>query len=108
MRNLTVITIALLAASTPVLAISTDKIENPGYDFAKAHCSECHRITPGELSTGHFNAPSFQAIANDPAITRTSLTVFLRTPHSRMPDFILTNEQSTGVIDYILSLKNPG
>lgn len=105
MMKLIALGFAHLAVSAPTLASSIDTIENPGYEFTKTHCSECHRITEGELGRGPFNAPSFQAIANDPAITRTSLTVFLRTPHSRMPDFILTDEESEEVIDYILSLK---
>ena len=97
--------IALVAASSSAMAGSTDTIEQEGRSFAKAHCAECHRITPGELAVGHFQAPSFQTIADDPAVTATSLRVFLRTPHSRMPDFILTEDQAQDVINYILSLK---
>lgn len=95
----------LLFESSPALASTGESLELPGYAFAEQHCAECHRIAPGELASGNFNAPSFQAVANDPAITRTSLKVFLQTPHSRMPDFILTGEQSDQVIDYILNLK---
>jgi hypothetical protein len=35
----------------------------------------------------------------------TSLTVFLRTPHDRMPDLSLTREETDDLIAYILSLK---
>jgi cytochrome c len=97
--------IAVALASTSAMASSVDTIEQEGFAFAKAHCAECHRIVPDDVSVGHFEAPSFQVIADDPAMTATSLRVFLRTPHSRMPDFILSDKQTQDVINYILSLK---
>jgi len=89
----------------PTFVQASETMEEQGKVFAKAHCSECHRISPGELATGHFDAPSFQSIANDPAVTEMSLNVFLRTPHSRMPDLMLSEPQKLNLIAYILSLK---
>jgi hypothetical protein len=40
-------------------------------------------------------------------VTETSLRVFLRTPHTRMPDFILSRAETDDVISYILSLRAP-
>ncbi len=50
-------------------------------------------------------APSFQEVADDPAVTEVSLRVFLRTPHDDMPDYMLTPSETDDVISYILSLK---
>ena len=40
-----------------------------------------------------------------PDTTRLSLTVFLSTPHHRMPDYSLTRQEIANVSAYILSLK---
>jgi hypothetical protein len=51
-------------------------------------------------------APDFKAIANTPATTATSLRVFLATSHPKMPNLILTQQQSADVIACILSLRD--
>ena len=53
------------------------------------------------------DAPPFQAVADDPAVTETALRAFLRTPHTRMPDIRPTPQQTDDLIAYILSLKGP-
>lgn len=98
-----VIAISVVGFSTP--AVSVETVEADGFQFAKLHCAQCHRIDRGDTTIGYFEAPAFQTIADDPAVTATSLRVYLRTPHARMPDFILTDEQAHDVINYILSLK---
>ena len=49
--------------------------------------------------------PSFYAVANDLAVTETALKVLLRTPHARMPNFMLGEDQTAAIVDYILSLR---
>ena len=49
--------------------------------------------------------PAFRDIANTRGITATSLRVFLTTSHPKMPNLILTPEESADVIAYILSLR---
>ena len=41
-----------------------------------------------------------------PSATALSLRVFLQTPHVRMPDFQLSNNEIDDVVAYILSLKD--
>ena len=48
----------------------------------------------------------FAEIADNSSYTEMALRVFLRTPHSEMPDFILTEDETANVISYILSMKN--
>jgi hypothetical protein len=51
-------------------------------------------------------APDFQAIANTPGMTGTALRAFLQTPHPKMPNLILTPEQSDDVIAFLLSQRD--
>jgi hypothetical protein len=57
-------------------------------------------------ATGIVIAPDFQAIANTPGMTATALRAFLQTPHPKMPNLILTPEQSDDVIAFLLSLRD--
>jgi hypothetical protein len=50
--------------------------------------------------------PDFQAIANTPGMTATALRAFLQTPHPKMPNLILTPEQSDDVIAFLLSPRD--
>jgi mono/diheme cytochrome c family protein len=78
-----------------------------GRKLAIGTCAECHRVTTYRLMPRHSHAPDFVDIANSASITPTSLYVFLHTPHPTMPDLILSNQESTDVIAYILSLRKP-
>jgi len=51
-------------------------------------------------------APDFQTVANTPGITATALRPFLQTPHPKMPNLILTPEQSADAIAFLLSLRD--
>jgi hypothetical protein len=51
-------------------------------------------------------APDFQTIANASGMTATALHAFLQTPHPKMPNLILTPEQSADVIAFVLSLRD--
>lgn len=95
---------AILAAATPVLA-ADDSIEvTSGRVLAEKWCAECH--VPGSASKGRSGvAPSFRAVANDPATTERSVRVFLRSPHPTMPNIALTREQVDDIVAYILSFK---
>jgi hypothetical protein len=50
--------------------------------------------------------PANGHIANTRGMTATALRVFLRTSHPKMPNLILTPEQTADVITYILSLRD--
>ena len=51
--------------------------------------------------------PAFREIANTSGMTATAIRVFLRTSHPKMPNLILTPEETDDVIAYILSLRVP-
>ena len=75
-----------------------------GRSLAQILCSQCHFITTNQA--GWFNAPSFVAIANDPATTSTSLEVMIETPHPRMAArAALSPSDAADLASYILSLK---
>ncbi len=76
-----------------------------GYAFAARVCAACHVISPSQVDDPAVGAPSFSAVAADPAATALSLGVFLRSPHERMPDLILSDREIDDVIAYILSLE---
>ena len=74
--------------------------------YAGEVCSPCHAVTPEQASQRMLAvAPDFQTIANTSGITATALRAFLQTPHPKMPNLILTPEQSADVIAFVLSLR---
>jgi mono/diheme cytochrome c family protein len=76
-----------------------------GKVLAKAWCAHCHIVSEDQRLAPAAGVPTFLAVANDPATTETALRVFLATPHIRMPDFMLTREETDKIIAYILSLR---
>jgi mono/diheme cytochrome c family protein len=77
-----------------------------GRAFAARVCSPCHSISPDPHAPRMFEiAPDFQTIANTPGMTATALNAFMLTSHPKMPNLILSTEQSADVIAYILSLR---
>jgi len=83
--------------------------ENPeaGRVYAREVCSPCHAVTAEQASQRTIAvAPDFQAIANTSGMTGTALRAFLQTPHPKMPNLILTPEQSADVIAFLLSLRD--
>ena len=75
-----------------------------GLVLAGQWCSQCHGVRPNEGSANP-KAPTFQAIAAETSVTEISLRVFLRTPHSTMPNLMLQPDDTDDIVDYLLSLK---
>ena len=96
---------ATLATQSPLLAQTLDigGIAS-GRKVAATICANCHEISPTNYPTTVIG-PKFDDIANLPSTTALSLKVFLRSSHNRMPNFILSNDDTDDVIAYILSLK---
>ena len=89
-------------------AKAQDVSGNPeaGGAYAREVCSPCHAVTAEQASQRTIAvAPDFQAIANTSGMTATALRAFLQTPHPKMPNLILTPEQSADVIAFLLSLR---
>jgi hypothetical protein len=77
-----------------------------GSVFAREACITCHVVEPTNASPRVVViGPNFEDIANTKGMTATALRVFLTTSHPKMPNLILTPEDTTDVIAYILSLR---
>ena len=68
-------------------------------------CGQCHRVEKSDQPSEITRPPTFQEVANDPAVTETSLRVFFQTPHQQMPNLVLTEIETDSIMAYILSLK---
>jgi mono/diheme cytochrome c family protein len=90
-----------IPAAMPARAQGSGDADN-GHRLAQAWCANCHTLDSSHPTTA-TGAPSFSAIAANKAITATSLHVFLRTPHDRMPDLSLSNNEVDDLITYILA-----
>jgi mono/diheme cytochrome c family protein len=76
-----------------------------GAQLARELCATCHYVKKGDRGVSSAGAPSFQDVADNPAITAISLGVFFRTPHETMPNLILSQAETDNAIAYILSLR---
>ncbi|HKM70686.1 MAG TPA: hypothetical protein VKG22_04650 [Stellaceae bacterium] len=98
-----------ILAATADAANAQEPSGNPEAGRAYAHevCSPCHALTAEQASQRTIAvAPDFHAIANTSGMTATALRAFLMTPHPKMPNLILTGEQSDDVIAFLLSLRD--
>jgi mono/diheme cytochrome c family protein len=98
--------LASALAATAWNASAQDGDVAAGRAFAREACITCHVVDPGNASPRVVViGPNFQDIANTKGMTATALRVFLTTSHPKMPNLILTPEDITDVIAYILSLR---
>lgn len=90
-----------------VTAVRADDIGDPeaGRDVANAWCSNCHAF-PGSKQATVTGAPTFSAIAANRALTPLALRAFLQTPHDRMPDLHLSNNEMDDLIAFVLSARD--
>jgi cytochrome c len=78
-----------------------------GHAFAREACKACHMVEPEERSPRIFEVgPAFHDIADAPGMTATALKVFLTSSHPKMPNLILTPQETADVAAYILSLRD--
>ena len=97
----------LAASASAANAQDTSGTPEAGRVFAHRVCSPCHTVTAEQASQRVMAiGPDFQTIANTPGMTTTALRAFLQTPHPKMPNLILTPEQSADVIAFVLSLRD--
>jgi len=104
--------IVMLAATLAAITYATNAQEVGGNSevgrvYAREACSPCHAVTAEQRSQRTIAiAPDFQTIANTSGMTATALRAFLQTPHPKMPNLILSPEQSADVISFVLSLRD--
>ena len=95
------------ASACPANAQDASGNSEAGRQYVRQVCSPCHAVTAEQAAQRRIViAPDFQAIANTPGMTATALHAFLQTPHPKMPNLILTPQQSDDVIAFLLSLRD--
>ncbi|MEO1491046.1 MAG: cytochrome c [Pseudomonadota bacterium] len=103
MRYLTLAAAALAPALVSAQDLPGDA--SAGLLLARDFCSDCHYVERQWADLYVYEAPSFVDIAKISDHSEMSLQVFFRSPHNRMPDIKLTNEEIDNVISYILGLR---
>ena len=102
---LTILAMLAIGASFPGSALAQDAGDPVvGRAVAQAWCANCHAF-PGSTQTTVTGAPSFPAIASNHALTPLALRAFLQTPHDRMPDLHLSNNEMDDLIAFILASR---
>ena len=96
----------LIVSLGMVSAAAADGDDMAGRTYALAHCSECHDVGAGrQRPINPGQAPAFTAVANATTTTPLGLEVFLNTPHTKMPNFVVAEDDRHDVIAYILTLR---
>jgi mono/diheme cytochrome c family protein len=103
-RHIALGTILLAAAAGPAGAEYPGDVA-AGRRLAADWCSACHSLGPMPEPGSSARAPAFAAIAGRPSTTPLALRVFLQTPHDRMPNLKLTDDEIDDLSAYILSLR---
>ena len=93
---------ALIGAGTARAQDQGDPLA--GRRLAEAWCVNCHALDSSRqaVATG---APAFSAVAANKALTPLALRAFLQTPHQRMPDLNLSNNELDDLIAFVLSQR---
>lgn len=96
--------VALISSGSAAMAQEAGDAE-AGHTFAQSLCAICHAVEDNQADSPNSSAPTFRRIAAEPGMTATALSVILTNPHRDMPDLVLSPEDRTNVIAYILTLK---
>lgn len=97
--------IAILLGALPAVAQALPGDRYAGQTLVREVCAACHFVERDDMGDSWADAPAFQDMADDPAITAISLRVFLRSWHQNMPNLMLSEAETDDVIAFILSLK---
>src|SRR5690348_13558481 len=76
-----------------------------GFALAQQVCAECHAVQKQQDKSPNEDAPAFKVIASVPGMTATALSAALHTSHETMPNLVLTPDELSDVVAYVLSLK---
>jgi cytochrome c len=98
---------AAIASTMPLAPSMAQDIGRPsrGLELARQLCAQCHSVETRQVWSPNDNAPRFEAVAAVPGMTAIALTVALTTSHRAMPNIVLSAEDRSDIIAYILSLK---
>lgn len=103
MLNLAVLTILLLTTVAEAQPLPGDT--SSGRNLALRICADCHLVAEDQPRPTTDGAPPFALVARQPSSTALGLRVFLRSPHSNMPNLILSPGETDDLISYILSMR---
>ena len=89
-----------IAAFTPAPAVA-DNEGDPvaGRRLAEEMCAECHAVLAEQFIIPNVDASHFADVANTPGITALALRVSLQSTHEKMPNIILTEEQTDDIVE---------
>lgn len=93
--------------TTGTAAAEAETPELRGMNFAQNRCADCHAVE--RLQTSPVpSAPSFEAVANAPGVTRESLSQWLNTSHDypREMYFEIPEERIDDLVAYMLTLRS--
>jgi mono/diheme cytochrome c family protein len=107
---------ALLAAFAPTARAGDGLPEKiaAGREFASRACGTCHLVAQegAETPARRPSAPALAAVAQRPEVTETSLRKLLAANHhnfrasSALPNHAVSDDQTEGLVAYLLSLKS--
>jgi mono/diheme cytochrome c family protein len=87
-----------------------DVASGMGRALAEKYCTACHLVEPGASAPQKASPPPFQVVADRPETTADSLRAHLKSTHTSsiiplsMPNPQLTEDETTKIVAYILSL----
>lgn len=96
-----------MPSTSAMAAAQANTPELRGQRFAQNRCADCHAVE--RLQTSPVpNAPSFEAVANAPGVTRETLSRWLNTSHDypREMYFEIPSERIDDLVAYMLTLRN--
>lgn len=105
MFRITLATGLMLLAATAVGAQEGGDPER-GQAYAVRVCAECHAVRATDRVSPRSDVAPFATIANTPGMTVLALSVWLRSPHRSMPNFMIEAQDRNDVVAYIASLKD--
>jgi mono/diheme cytochrome c family protein len=96
------------APAGPMARPTTASDVAAGRDRALLICAVCHVVAPDQQITPVLQppAPDFHGIVNRPSTTADSLHDFLMTPHGKMPDPMLMDQQVKELVAYMMTLRD--
>jgi mono/diheme cytochrome c family protein len=96
---------AVMAAAAATAQAQQPGDPEQGLRFARQVCAECHLVVKEAGRSTNPNAPTFAVISNTPGMTSAALSLALQTSHRTMPNIVISGDDLSNVIAYILSLK---
>jgi mono/diheme cytochrome c family protein len=91
----------VLLAGWPAAASEVDK----GRQLAEALCARCHMAAGQGEKQGASGVPGFRAVANRAGYTQADIVAWLRSVPPMMPNHHLTQDETTALAAFIMSLR---